>query len=195
LDDKGRTVAASLLGEVRNLSEMVTSFLNFARPQPLQLDEVNLRELVEDCANELRQLFEERHVELVKTGTAITGTAGVSPAGSAPLIRADERMLRQALLNLIRNAAEAIPETAAERRVEVNLANAGEYAVLTVSDTGTGIPPAQLQTIFIPFFTTKAAGHGIGLALAHRVITQHGGTLTAANSNSGGANFTARLPL
>ncbi|MEP6718655.1 MAG: ATP-binding protein [bacterium] len=204
LDDKGRTVAASLLGEVRNLSEMVTSFLNFARPQPLQLDEVNIKELVDDCATELHQLFAERRVDLVinetaAAGTEVTGTAGVSPANSAALIRADERMLRQALLNLIRNAAEAIPETAAQRRVEVNVGPARqdgrECAIVTVRDTGTGIPPAQLQKIFIPFFTTKAAGHGIGLALAHRVITQHGGTLTAANSAAGGgAVFTVQLP-
>src|SRR5207249_832555 len=73
LNDKGQTVAASLLGEVRNLSDMVTSFLNFARPQPLQLDEVNVKELVTECAGELRQLFAQRRVELVINGTLITG--------------------------------------------------------------------------------------------------------------------------
>jgi signal transduction histidine kinase len=204
LDDKGRTVAASLLGEVRNLSEMVTSFLNFARPQPLQLDEVNVEELITECAGELRQLFAERRVELITTGTsirgtAITGTAGVSPADSQALIHADERMLRQALLNLIRNAAEAIPESQTNRRVEVSISterdHAGKaWAKVEVKDTGDGIAPADLQRIFIPFFTTKTSGHGIGLALAHRVITQHGGTLTASNSATGGAIFTVRLP-
>ena len=200
LDDKGRTVAASLLGEVRNLSEMVTSFLNFARPQPLQLDEVNIEELVDDCATELRPLFAERRVELVINGTAITGAAGVSPADSAPLIRADERMLRQALLNLLRNAAEAIPGGQNDRRVEVATSferdQAGkEWVTVEIRDTGEGIAPQHLQRIFIPFFTTKTSGHGVGLALAHRVITQHGGALTAANSNGGGAIFRARLPL
>ena len=202
LDEKGKTVSAALLGEVRNLSEMVTSFLNFARPQPLQLDEVNLEEVVDDCVKELRQIVAERRVELVITGTVVTGTevtgtAGISPADSAPLIRADERMLRQALLNLIRNAAEAIPEMATERRVNVTVARTpegdSEYAMVTVKDTGPGVPPAQLQKIFIPFFTTKASGHGIGLALAHRVVTQHGGELTVANDH--GAVFTLRLPM
>ncbi|HEX6648534.1 MAG TPA: ATP-binding protein, partial [Pyrinomonadaceae bacterium] len=65
-------------------------------------------------------------------------------------------------------------------------------AVIEISDTGQGIPPAQLQKIFIPFFTTKAKGHGVGLALTHRIVTQHGGTLTAANSSEG-AVFTVRL--
>jgi signal transduction histidine kinase len=194
LDDKGQTVATSLLGEVRNLSEMVTSFLNFARPQPLQLDEVDVEELIAECAGELRQLFAERRIELI-----ITGTAGVSPAESESVIRADERMLRQALLNLIRNAAEAIPDSQTDRRVEVFSSTerdqAGkEWVTIEVKDTGLGIAPQDLQRIFIPFFTTKTSGHGVGLALAHRVITQHGGTLTAANAPTGGAEFILRLP-
>jgi signal transduction histidine kinase len=216
LDEKAGGAAASLLGEVRNLSDMVTSFLNFARPQPLQLDEVKLDELIADCANELEQLFAERAVELVITGTALTGIAGVSPAAGSGtgipacppaekgpdreiVIRADERMLRQALLNLIRNAAEAIPPDKSERHVEMSATSkrdkAGkDWAVVEIKDTGEGIPAADLQRIFIPFFTTKASGHGVGLALAHRVITQHGGTLTASNSQAGGAVFTVRLP-
>src|SRR6266849_6241234 len=200
LNDKGQAVAASLLGEVRNLSEMVTSFLNFARPQPLQLDEVDVNELIAECARELGPLCAERRTELVITGTAITGTAGVSPADSQALIRAAERMLRQALLNLIRNAAEAIPESQADRRVEVATSierdQAGaEWVTVEIKDTGEGIAPQDLQRIFIPFFTTKTSGHGVGLALAHRVITQHGGTLTATNSITGGAVFTVRLSL
>jgi signal transduction histidine kinase len=199
LNDKGQAVAASLLGEVRNLSEMVTSFLNFARPQPLQLDEVNIIELITECAAELRQLFAQRRVELVITGTAITGTAGVPPVDSQALIRADERMLRQALLNLIRNAAEAIPESQSDRRVEVSNSTERDQAgkawvTVEIKDTGEGIAPQDLQRIFIPFFTTKTSGHGVGLALAHRVITQHGGTLTASNANGGGAVFTVQLP-
>jgi signal transduction histidine kinase len=99
----------------------------------------------------------------------------------------------------MRNAAEAIPHDRRERRVEVMLAgesdeNAKEWAVVEIKDSGEGIPTADLQRIFIPFFTTKASGHGVGLALAHRVITQHGGSLSAANTIGGGAVFTIRLP-
>jgi signal transduction histidine kinase len=195
LDDKARGTASSLLNEVRNLSDMVTSFLNFARPQPLQVDEVDLNELIEDCAGELASIFKQAEVELL-----VAGTEGASPADRAMVIRADERMLRQALVNLIRNAAEAIPESQTDRRVEVVRSTrqdkAGKgWAVIEIKDTGEGIPAADLQRIFIPFFTTKATGHGVGLALAHRVITQHGGTLTASNAKGGGAVFSLRLPL
>lgn len=188
LDEQARGTAASLLNEVRNLAEMVTSFLNFARPQPLQLDEVNLDELIGDCAEELAPLFEERKVKL-----------RIEPSGPLEL-RADERMLRQALLNLMRNAAEAIPDNETDRRVEVVCSSEQDksgkaWAAVEIKDTGEGIPAGDLQRIFIPFFTTKAAGHGVGLALAHRVITQHGGRLTAANGSDGGAVFSVRLPV
>jgi signal transduction histidine kinase len=194
LDDEASGTAASLLKEVRNLSDMVTSFLNFARPQPLDLDEVNLEELISDCAAELAPLFQQLQIDLLLN-------EGSEQDQQAPLlIRADERMLRQALLNLIRNAAEAIPATRTDRRVEIsrsaNRGKSGKGSVIVeIRDTGEGIPAADLQRIFIPFFTTKATGHGVGLALAHRVVTQHGGTLTAANGKSGGAVFSLRLPV
>ncbi len=193
LDEKAKGTASSLLKEVRNLSDMVTSFLNFARPQPLQLDEVSLSDLVADCASELAPVFETRNVKLT------VEPAGVGSSKQPTIIRADERMLRQALLNLIRNAAEAISDGKSDRRVEVLTASATDkagkqWATIEIKDSGDGIPDSDLQRIFIPFFTTKATGHGVGLALAHRVITQHGGTLTAANNPGGGAVFTTRLP-
>jgi nitrogen fixation/metabolism regulation signal transduction histidine kinase len=157
-----------LLNEVRNLSSMVTAFLNFARPQPLQMEDVSLNELVKDCATELKL---ELTVDLDDS-----------------IVRADERMLRQAVLNLLRNAAEA--NHGSEESVIVKLVN----NTIEIRDTGPGIPESNLSKIFIPFFTTKPNGHGIGLALAHRIVTEHGGTLTAANCPTGGAVFTIKLP-
>jgi signal transduction histidine kinase len=131
-----------------------------------------------------------------KTTKVNSETAAQNP-GSL-ILHADERMLRQALLNLLRNAAEAIPADKSQRCVEVIVGceadqSGGDWLVIEIKDTGEGIPTKDLERIFIPFFTTKATGHGVGLALAHRVITQHGGTLTAANARSGGAVFTIRL--
>jgi signal transduction histidine kinase len=188
LKDGARAEAAgALLAEVRGLSEMVTSFLNFARPKPPDFTDVQLGQLLGQCAEDSRALFEERRVEL-------------SVAGEFPEVRADERMLRQTLLNLIRNAAEAIPDDAHARRVTVKCSRerdeqGREWARVEVADTGLGIATEDLQRVFIPFFTTKSKGHGVGLALAHRVATDHGGTLSASNSTSGGAVFTLRLPI
>ena len=183
LNDKAEVAAASLLNEVRNLATMVTAFLNFARPQPLQLENTDLHGLIADCAVELQPLFDELRVELVVN------------SGDSLIVRADERMLRSALQNLMRNACESIPPDAAERSVVVRTNRDDQFASIEVRDSGTGISPAQLQKIFIPFFTTKPKGHGIGLALTHRVITEHGGTLTAGNSSEGGAVFTIKIPV
>ena len=196
-DNQGKVAAEALLQEVRNLSEMTTSFLNFARPQPLQLEDVSLDELVQECARELAPTFKEREVELL-----IAGSGDVPPVNhtqdARPTVQADIRMLRQALLNLIRNAAEAIPTDKEDRSVTIRTTieydQGQQWAAISIRDTGAGIAPADLQKIFIPFFTTKTGGHGIGLALAHRVITEHGGTLTVENSPDGGAVFTIRLP-
>ena len=190
LGDRGQTAASSLLNEVRNLSDMVTAFLNFARPQPLQVEDVSLSELVQECVAEVKALYDERRVELVLQ----------EQTGNPPKVRADERMLRQAILNLLRNAAEAIPEDKTERRVKLRglkeVDRAGhEWASIEIEDSGQGIPQSDLQRIFIPFFTTKEKGHGIGLALAHRVVTEHGGTLLASSKPSSGATFTMRLPV
>ena len=182
LNDKAQVAAASLLNEVRNLATMVTAFLNFARPQPLQLEQIDLSELVLECKTELASLFQELHVDLVVESKGIK-------------IYADERMLRLALQNLMRNAAEAIPADQSERRVTVRTTQEMSSAVIEVRDTGTGIKADQLQKIFIPFFTTKPKGHGVGLALTHRIITEHGGSLTAANAIEGGAVFTIKIPV
>ena len=217
-DEQSKAAADALLLEVRNLSEMTTSFLNFARPQPLQLEEVLLDELIQECARELTRLFEERRVKLAIERFSSRPSQRASKRGSSPTVRegssvqdrdqpektrrieiqADTRMLRQALLNLLRNAAEAIAEDKSDREVTVRSSVENEqgklWAIVSIQDTGDGIAEADTQKIFIPFFTTKSKGHGIGLALAHRVITEHGGTLTAGNASGGGAVFTIRLP-
>jgi len=190
-DEQGKAAADALLQEVRNLSEMITAFLNFARPQPLQLDDVSLDEMIQECARELQPLFEARRVQCVRSPTVREGSEEI-------FIRADLRLLRQTLLNLLRNAAEAIPDGKTDRRVTIHssseIEQGKQWATISIEDTGDGIAVADLRKIFIPFFTTKSEGHGIGLALAHRVITEHGGTLTAANAPAGGAVFTIQLP-
>jgi signal transduction histidine kinase len=156
----------------------------------LELEPVSLTELIDECAVELRPLYEQRRVDLKTANETNDGLE----------IRGDERMLRQALINLMRNAAEAIGDEQEERRVEItksmDVDQAGTtWAVIQIKDSGKGIPPSDLHRIFIPFFTTKATGHGVGLALAHRVITEHGGTLEATNSRAGGAVFVVRVPV
>ncbi len=171
-----------LLDEVQQLSEMVTSFLNFARPHPLQLGETSLRELLEDCAEELRPLYQEKRVELVFNG-------------AFPLVRADERMLRQAFANLLRNAVEAIHEEMPVRRVTVcgTLENAPDRACVTIADTGPGIAPEIRDALFTPFFSTKRDGRGLGLTVVREVFDAHGFDYGLESRPEGGAELWVRM--
>ncbi len=185
-DDKGKAAARAMLGEVRHLNGMVSAFLDFARPKPLAVTNISLQEMVDDCGRELAPIFKKLGVDL-----RIGGDLGE--------IKGDEVMLRQALLNLMRNAAEAIDELSSERVVTVQgrldvVQDGHKWAIVEIADTGSGLPDGDPQKIFIPFFTTKDRGHGIGLALAHRVITAHEGSLSAENRAPRGALFTVRLP-
>src|SRR5260370_33743321 len=155
-DERGKSAAAALLQEVRGLSDMVTAFLNFARPQPLQLEEVMLEEMIEECAHELRPLFNSRRVELIVEGESTQEKAHRKDAEHAEKtqkleIHADTRMLRQALLNLLRNAAEAIPETKDDRRVIVRTPTEGEpgnprWPTISIQDSCEPIPVSDLHT-------------------------------------------------
>ena len=110
------------------------------------------------------------------------------------LVTGEDVRLQQVLVNLIGNAADAM-RASPRRHLRIALAEEGEEAVLTVRDTGPGIAEADLPRIFLPFFTTKEAGDGLGLGLSisHGIVEDFGGTLTAANHPEGGALFTIRL--
>jgi two-component system sensor histidine kinase HydH len=99
--------------------------------------------------------------------------------------------MRQALTNLLLNALEASPPgVPAEARVAAE----GDALVFTIRDHGPGIPPGDAERIFEPFYTTRAKGTGLGLAVAQRIVHLHGGKVTAANDSSGGAVFRIVLP-
>jgi signal transduction histidine kinase len=110
-------------------------------------------------------------------------------------------LMRQAVTNLLQNAVEAMPH-GGELRISVKTQereNAGGEAVreiaLSVRDTGVGIPPAQLEKIFLPFFTTKEKGTGMGLALVHKIILSHNGRIEAQSAEGQGTTFYIYLPL
>ena len=162
-------------GTTENLTRVVTDFLNFARPQQLKREPLEIREMVEDCGHETNVAVEFQNFP---EGLTVNG---------------DRTALRQVFSNLLRNAAEAA-RTDTPVRVTVRATVNESNTEISVHDNGTGIPEAALKNIFIPFFTTKAQGTGLGLALVHRIVTEHGGSIRAGN-DLGGAVFTLTLPL
>jgi len=183
--DRRNTVEAAL-NEVRLLSKLVTDFLNFARPQDLNLVTVDLQSIVQSCVDEVRPRL---------TGDTIQ----VRVEGEFPRLAGDESLLRRAFINLLRNAAEAIEPQSAIRTIIIagaaDAGSGGRYAHIRFIDTGTGISSDDLQRIFIPFFTTKSRGYGIGLALVQKILVAHGGDVTVERSDEAGTVFHCRLPL
>jgi signal transduction histidine kinase len=181
-----RSTLDAALNEVKLLARLVTDFLNFARPQSLHLDKVHLGSLLEDCVQEIRPHLSQMGIEL-----SIRGRFADLPA--------DDSMLRRAFVNLFRNAAEAIEPQSSVKRIEVTGSidggKARRYAHVRICDTGSGISPQDLHNIFIPFFTTKSRGYGIGLAIVQKILVAHGGDVSVERSDSSGTVFHCRLPL
>jgi len=183
--DRRVTLDASL-NEVRLLSKLVTDFLNFARPQDLNLVTVDLRSIVEACVREIRPQLTIHSIEL-------------TVEGEFPHLAGDESLLRRAFINLLRNAAEAIdPHSLKKAIVITGVIDSGpdrRYTHVRIADTGSGISPEDLPRVFIPFFTTKSRGYGIGLALVQKILVGHGGDVSVERSDSAGTVFDCRLPL
>ena len=156
---------------------IVDGLLDMARPTQIEHERVNLRALTDEVVERLRETQTLDRVTISATGS---GT-----------IEGSSQKLRQVILNLVRNAAEA---AAPEGRVEVEIDCSGTFGRIVVRDTGGGLSREALERVFEPFFTSKARGTGLGLAVSKGIIQAHGGTIQAANMPFGGARFEVRLP-
>ncbi|MCG2595462.1 ATP-binding protein [Ramlibacter sp. XY19] len=155
------------------------------RRQTVEMRPMAVAELFADIGTLLRPEAEARHVKL-----------DIALCQDLPQVAGDRVHLQQVLLNLVANAMDAIDEAAApSRSVVVSARREGPRAVeIAVSDSGAGIPPARACHLFEPFYTTKAKGMGMGLAISRTIVEAHGGTLRAENAESGGARFLFTVP-
>src|SRR3954463_10190520 len=172
-DQETREFAQKIALETNNLTRIVTDFLNFARPRGMQREPLDLIAMLQDCARE----------------------NGLTLQLEAPAqcdVVADPTALRQVFSNLMRNSKEAA-RAGSDLSVSARIEEQGDQTLVRISDNGAGIPKDKLEKIFIPFFTTKAEGTGLGLALVHRIVTDHGGTV-AVESNERGTTFSITLP-
>jgi signal transduction histidine kinase len=178
---KAATGVADDLGvieeEALRAKEIVEGLLDLSRPLPAGAERVDLRALSDDVVSRLREARLLDGVEVRVEGAA-----------SAPGHR---EKLRQVLVNLVRNAAEA---AGAGGRVRVDVGACDGRAEVSVADSGPGIPPESRARLFEPFFTTKPRGTGLGLAVSRAIARAHGGELAAEAPEGGGARFALRLP-
>jgi signal transduction histidine kinase len=170
--------------ETEALGQVVTNFLNFARPTELTLAPVDMTALTERIADEVGN-------------DASTRGGDVVVRGEFGRVDGDEVLLRQALDNLCRNSLEACDDARVAPQIVIEGQRDTAHGVLriSVSDNGPGIPAAVAPRVFRPFFTTKAHGTGLGLALVQKIIVTHNGRVTVANEDGGGARFMVTLPI
>jgi signal transduction histidine kinase len=182
VDLSGALRHAAVIGdEIKRLDQVLQGFMKFTRPEELKMQAVEVRELIA----EVSQLVE---AEARKTGVRIV----VECPADVPPINVDSAMMRQALLNLAINACQAMPDGGTLR---IASARARDGRVLiTVSDTGVGIKPEDLNRIFDLYFTTKERGSGIGLSLVYRIIQMHDGEVEVESAPGRGTTFKLVLP-
>jgi two-component system, NtrC family, sensor histidine kinase PilS len=187
LDVQGdnRRLMEIVLRETDRLNAIITEFLEYARPTPAGDEQIVLSSLVDETVTLLRNSREFR--ETIKI---------ICNLDQYAIVLGDPRRLRQVFWNLLINACQAIPDSG-EISVSVEQrSEAGEdMAVITVADTGMGIGQESQKKIFDPFFTTKQGGTGLGLAIVHRIIDEHGGSLTVKSEPEKGSSISIRLPL
>ena len=136
-------------------------------------------------------VLELTHSDLIQRGI----TVETRLAASLPLVYADRIQLQQVVLNLIVNACEAMADTPhGERMIVIATTRVGDAVEIAVTDHGGGIAPAQLESVFEPFVTSKPHGLGLGLAICRSLVDSVGGRMWATNNDDRGATFHVRLP-
>src|ERR1700730_7887468 len=180
--ESGAQQAVSVLDkEIDRLDAVVKRFLDFTRPMDIRLEATQLSQL-------LPEVLEIAQPQLQKAGIQLAQLLPID----VPEVYVDRALLKQAVLNLVLNAAEAMPNGG---QLSLVLSRRGEMAEITVQDTGKGIPPENKQKIFQLFFTTRPGGSGIGLASAFRIVQLHNGSIDFTSEVGRGTTFRIELPL
>jgi signal transduction histidine kinase len=166
--------------EASRLRDILDDFLRFAGKMELDRRPLDLNRLLEDMVDFFFPQAQAQRVQL-----------RLRPADGGLVAPVDERMLKQALLNLMINAVHAMPQGG---ELILSAGRQDGKAVIDVIDTGRGIEPEVLKRIFDAYYSTKKGGHGLGLAISKRIVEEHGGTLAAVSEVGKGTDFRIELP-
>jgi two-component system nitrogen regulation sensor histidine kinase NtrY len=184
---------SAIVTEVEALKGLVDEFAQFARMRGPRTAPSDVTTLVADSLRLYEGVLQQSRIRL-RTDLA-TGM---------PTVRVDAEQLRQVIINLIDNAIEALGGTAAGLRptgespaiVVVTTHDATNGVVrITITDNGPGVPPADRDKLFMPYYSTKGRGSGLGLAIVRRIVAEHGGSIEASEGEPTGTRFTVELPV
>lgn len=180
-EDGARQAVNVLDAEIDRLDAVVKRFLDFSRPMDVKLEPTQLADLLREVLDVARPQLEQANVQV----------AQLLPIG-VPEVFVDRALLKQAVLNLVLNAVDAMPTGG---QLQLTLSRRGETAEIMVRDTGKGIPVENRQKVFQLFFTTRPGGSGIGLASTFRIVQLHNGSIDFTSEVGRGTTFRIELPL
>jgi signal transduction histidine kinase len=186
-NDIAREMAGYISQEVDRINSLITRFLDFARPRNLSLEKADLHAMLDQAI----ERFDRE-----KSGDAASVTVFKNYSPDVPPVRVETELMEHVITNLLSNAAQASPPGAVVT-VKTRLADTaeGRMAEIAVIDRGSGIDPKHLESIFNPFFTTKPAGVGLGLAIVSKIVDEHGGQITVESTPGEGSVFRVYLPV
>lgn len=177
VDLTSKSTVESITAEIAHMDQIISELLAFAKPSVLTREDVDLNDLIERTAASIQGNKDDIKITVM--------------ADSHISIKADGLLLRQALSNLLINAAESM---SGHGRIDITLKQLQDKAVITVKDSGCGMPDDIRQKIFLPFFSTKSDGTGFGLALVQKIIVSHGGSIEVDSKEGEGSTFRVVLP-
>jgi PAS domain S-box-containing protein len=183
-----RSLILKAIDEIKRIETLLKSLLNFAKPPKLQLMPTDINDLLDKAI-----ALSLKHPSLAPQGSK---TINVLKDFDSDLyeIMADPMQLQQVFLNLMFNAIEAMPQGGA-LAIKTLLDDADNMLHIAISDSGKGMDPLILDQIFLPFFTTKRKGSGLGLSISQRLVDQHGGSISAESAPGKGTVFTLLIPI
>lgn len=182
-----------IINQVERINRIIEELLDLSRPRQVESHQVNINRLLDEIVKLQENSFHERDIRLK-----------LRPDPSIPDIVGDRDLLVRLFLNLIKNACEATAdatEVRVESRIEVNYQRTlvgrqpTPLVQINIYDQGPGIPSAELQKIFTPFYTTKTDGSGLGLAICQKIVSDHDGLLQFTERPEGGTLTQVSLPL
>jgi signal transduction histidine kinase len=180
-----KDIVNDILQDDRRATEVIRRMRSLLKKAPFELKNLDLNDLARETVEFLSTLAIGRKVELVSV---------ITP--NALPILGDRIQLQQVILNLVVNGIDAMRDTpSANRIISIRTSRVENFAQLSVSDRGSGIPEEKLEEVFEPFFTSKTEGMGMGLSIARTMVEAHHGLLSAKNRDHGGASFRIKLPL
>ncbi|MFP6663423.1 MAG: ATP-binding protein [Deltaproteobacteria bacterium] len=175
------------LEELGRVEKSISHLLKFAKEEDIELDQVRVADIVDAALTEMRGKLDEAKVVVQRNYIG------------GPTIIADKEKLRAVFANIFDNAIDSFSDTSrkeSDRKIELYIENGVPGRVrVRVRDNGEGIKPGEIDRIFNPFFTTKATGTGLGMAISKKVVEAHDGSIDVSSKRGEGTEFVVALPL